>query len=114
MKRLLLILSLITCAVAIPSGCSTPPADRVTTVQTLETIGASAKAGMDTATQFLKSGTITVAQWQAVATFYDQTFQPAYGLAVIAVQADLSSIASPDILSLSVQFLNLVSQLTSK
>jgi len=95
-------------------GCATAPDQRVQAVQTLGTVGASAKAAMDTATQLLKVNQITVAQWQSIANFYDTKFQPSYNLAVAAVQANLSSIASPDVINLSAQFLALVAQLTGK
>lgn len=112
MNRFLLILSLVLVLPAQP-GCTTAPSARVVQVQTLGTIGAGAKAALDTATQLLKAGTITVAQWQTIANFYDAKFQPAYNLAVAAVSADLTSIANPDVVALSAQFLQLVAQLTT-
>ncbi len=96
------------------TGCQQSPSSRVVQVQTLGTIGASAKAAMDGASQLLKSGQITVAQWQAIADFYDNRFQRAYNLAVNVVQSDLSGPASPDVIALSTQFLQLVAQLTAK
>jgi hypothetical protein len=113
MKNLLLLLIL---AVSVPlaqTGCSTAPSSRVSEVQTLKIVGATAKTGMNAATQLLKDGKITVAQWQKVATFYDTKFQLTFALAVAAAQSDLSSVASPDLLALAAQFASLVTELST-
>lgn len=55
---------------------------------------------MKVAAGLLRDGKITRAQWDKLAAFHDAVFQPAYNLAVAGVQADLSSVASPDILAL--------------
>ncbi len=94
-------------------GCATPPPARVTTYETLQVLGGTAKSAMDASTQLLKQGSITVTQWQKVATFYDTRWQPAYGLAVAAARSDLSSLASPDLMALATEFSALVSQLTT-
>ena len=116
MKKLFLILALAfaTPLALVQTGCSTAPSTRTTEVTTLKIVGGTAKTGMDAATQLLKQGTITVAQWQHVAAFYDNQFQPTFALAVAAAQSDLSSVASPDLIALAGQFATLVAQLTTK
>ncbi len=94
------------------TGCSTPPDQRVQTVQTLKIVGRSAKTSMDAATQLLKQGTITVAQWQRVAEVYDTRFQPTYSVAVGAAHANLDSPADPELLGIAAQLAALVSELT--
>lgn len=108
---LLLVAVLGFCSPVFFSGCSTAPDQRTAAVQTLGVLGQSAKSGMDSATQLLKQGSITVAQWQKVADFYDNKWQPSYSLAVVAVKSDLSTVASPDITNLALQFLALVASL---
>lgn len=83
-------------------------------VQTLKVLGTTAKAGMDSATELLKRGQITVAEWQRVALFYDTKWQPAFTVAVGAAKADLSTLASPDLVALASELANLVAQLTTK
>lgn len=114
MKKLIVFLFLAIALPALHTGCQTAPSARVTEVQTLGVVGSSAKSAMDTATQLLKSGQITVPQWQAIANFYDNRWQPTYNLAVSAVQSNLSTIASPDLSGLLQQFLSLVAQLSTK
>lgn len=111
MKKLLFILGLSLCAVGPVAftGCSTPVSQRTVEVQTLGALGIAAKGTMDQASLALKNGTITVAQWQAVANFYDTKFQPAYNLALSAVNSDLSSVASPDLVGLASQLATLLS-----
>lgn len=99
------------CSPILFTSCSTAPNDRVAAVQTLGILGQSAKSGMDSATQLLKQGSITVDQWRKVADFYDNKWQPSYALAVAAAKSDLSSVASPDITNLGLQFLALVASL---
>lgn len=95
------------------TGCASGSSQQVNAVQTLKIIGQTAKSSMDASTQLLKQGSITVAQWQRIADFYDQKFQPTYSLAVAASRSDLSTIASPDLLALATQFASLVAQLTA-
>lgn len=113
MKKLLILLAL---AVATPvafTSCSTPPDQRTATVQTLRAVGESAKTAMDAATSLLKSNQITLTQWMKVADLYDHDFQPAYRVAVAAVQSNLDSLASPDVANLAGQVISLVASLTS-
>ncbi len=114
MKKFLTLLLVGVLAVSAPAfltSCSTAPAGRVEAFKTLSVVGSTAKSGMDAATQLLKQGSITVAQWQQVATFYDTKFQPAFALAVSAANSDLSSPASTDITNLAIQFVALVAAL---
>lgn len=83
-----------------PVGCQTAPSARSTEVTTLRVLGASVDTSMKIAAQLLKDGKITWTQWDRIAEFHDKQFQPAFNLAVAAVQADLSTVASPDLLAL--------------
>lgn len=93
------------------TGCSTTSQPQA--VQTLKIVGVTAKTGLDACTQLLKQGTITVAQYQKVADFYDNRYAPAYALALTAARSDLSSVASPDLLLVAAQFAALVDQYTT-
>lgn len=99
MRKLLALLVLAVALPALPS-CSTPPAERVAQVQTLKAVGITAKAAIDTAAILLRNGKITVPQFQAVAHVYDDQFQPAFAIAIKAVQSDLSP-ASPELTQLA-------------
>lgn len=114
MKKLILVICLAVVPLTFTPACSTAPNARVVEVKTLAALGTTAKAGMDTTAKLLASGKITVAQYQKVATFFDSQWQPAFTLAVAAVHSDLSSLASPDLAALAVQFATLVAQLTTK
>jgi hypothetical protein len=87
----------------VPVACSTAPSNRVQAVQTLKAVGQSAEAAVTLAAQLFRDGKINAAQAQTVVEYYDQKFQPAFRLAVAAVNSDLSSVASPDILALANQ-----------
>jgi len=116
MKKFLYLIALASALIAVPvvqTGCSTAPDQRVQAVQTLRIIGQTAKTGMDGATQLLKQGSITVEQWQSIASFYDNKFQPAYALAVASARSDLSTVASPDLIGLAAQFAALIAQLST-
>ena len=84
------------------------PASRVAQVTTLKVLGASVDETMKVAAGLFHDGRITLTQWARIAAFHDQKFQPAYRLAVAAVKADLSSMASPDLVGLAAQLLDLV------
>lgn len=94
------------------TGCQNQTTQQ-TAVQTLKIVGTTAKTSMDAATQLLKQGTITVPQWQAIASIYDNKFQPAYALAIAAARSDLSTLASPDLIGLAAQLAALVAQYTT-
>jgi|GEM_PF-2964372 len=96
------------------TGCSTAPDQRTQVVQTLKIVGQSAKTSMDAATTLLKQGSITVDQWQKIASVYDNQFQSSYTLAVAAAHSDLTNVASPDLIGLAAQLAALVAQVTTK
>ncbi len=99
---------------ALTTGCVNTASSQATKYKTLAAVGAAAQASMDSAAQMVKSGAITVPQFQKVAAFYDTKFQPAFRFAVTAAQADLSGIASPDLTALLLQFTTLVAEVTAK
>lgn len=110
-NKILFWLALAVAAPALPvieTGCSLAPSQRSAEVTTLKVLGASVDASMKVAAQLLHDGKITWPQWQKLADFHDNKFQPAYNLAVAAVQADLSSVASPDLLNLAAQLASIV------
>lgn len=94
------------------TGCQNTATSQATKYKTLAAVGAAAQAAMDSATQLLKSGTITIPQFRKISTFYDTKFQPTFRLAVTAAQADLSSLASPDLTALLLQFTTLVAEVS--
>lgn len=121
MKKLLVSFVLCLClagmsveVVALTTSCSIPPSQRVVTVQTLKAVGQSAETAVSVSAQLYQSGQITAAQARQVMDFYDNKFQPSYRIAVSAANADLSSVASPDLLTLASQLSNLVSSLQKK
>lgn len=114
MRKILFLLIACTALVATPvltTSCTSAPSSRVTEVKTLKTVAVSVDAAMKVAAQLYKDGKITAGQWLKIADFHDNTFQPAFKLAVSSVQADLSSVASPDILGLAAQLADLVAKL---
>lgn len=106
---LLLILSMGT--IPVLTSCTTAPSARVAEGRTLEYAGLTAKAALDTSAQLLAHGKISVVQYEAVAAI-DDKFHLLYDPAVRAVQADLSSLASPDILAIVAQLTAAVAQFT--
>ncbi len=111
MKRLISILLFISIAIVVPIahvGCTTPTDKRVVAVQTLKAVGQTAEAAVTTAGQLYTAKTITATQVRQVADLYDNKFQPAYRLAVAAVNSNLDSVASPDLVALAAQLSALV------
>ncbi len=106
-------LSFAIAGVSTAPGCSAPPTERVAAVQTLKAIGASRDAAMQTAASLFRGGKITAAQWERVASFHDTKFAPAYRLAVAAVKADLTSLASPDLQAIWQELFTMVSALAA-
>lgn len=96
------------------TGCATPPDQRVQTVTTLKIVGQSAKTSMDAATQLLKQGSISVAQWSKVADVYDKNWQPTYALAVVTAHSNINSPADPELVGIAAQLAALVAEFTSK
>lgn len=95
------------------TGCQTAPSQRVVQVQTLKGVGHSAEAAVALAANLYSAGRISVAQLRQVADFYDTKFQPAFRVAVAAVNANLESVASPDLTALAAQLSALVASFAS-
>jgi len=91
------------------TGCAAPSA-RVVQVQTLKAVGQSTESAVSLSAQLYRDAKITPAQARQVMDFYDQKFQPAYRVAVVAVNSNLDSIASPDLANLAAQLSALVVQ----
>lgn len=110
MKKLLTLLALAFFAVALPvsqTGCAAP-SQRVVQVQTLKAVGHTAEAAVATSAQLYAAHQITDKQALDVIDFFNLKFQPAYRVAVNAVNANLDSIASPELASLATQLALLV------
>lgn len=101
MKNLLFIAALLVAFPFISTGCQQAPSARVVQVQTLRAVGESAEAAVALSAQLYRDGRISAVQANQVRIYYDFKFQPVYRLAVSSVKADLTSIASPDVLSLA-------------
>jgi hypothetical protein len=99
---LVLALACITPILVLETGCPTVD-QRTTAVTTLKVVGLTADTAMKVAAQAYHNGQIRADQWQSIADFHDQKFLPTYNTAVSAVQADLSSIATPDVIALCQQ-----------
>lgn len=89
-------------------GCSTPPSGRVAQVQTLKAVGHTAEAAVATSAQLYNGHIITAKQARDVIDLYNLKFQPAFRVAVNAVNANLDSIASPELADLAGQLAALV------
>ena len=113
MKKFLLALAL-ACAAISPTACTTAPTARVQEVKTLKAVGLAVDGTMQLAAQLYHDGKIDAALWQKIATAHDTQFQPAYRLAVAAVQANLDSVASPDLAALAAQLAALVAPYIAK
>lgn len=98
----------------IQTGCSTPASARNAQYATLKAVADTADAAVAESAHLYATGVITAAQAIQVKTFYDSRFQPAFRLAVAAARADLSSAASPDLLSLASQLSSLVVSFQTK
>lgn len=90
------------------SGCTQTPSSRVVAVQSLKAVGETAESAVALSAQLYRDRTITAVQARQVADLYDQKFQPAFRLAVASAKSDLSTIASPDLVSLASQLSALV------
>ena len=108
MKRLLFAVALSIAPIALQTACQTAPSARVVQVQTLKAVGQSAEAAVALSAQLYQSGTITAVQARQVIDFYDKQFQPVFRVAVAAVQSNLDSAASPDLVNLAAQLSALV------
>lgn len=108
MKTIILALVLLVACPLAPTGCKTAPAERVVQVQSLQSlqslksVGQAAEQAVVVSARLYQDGQLTAAQAREVLDFFNQKFQPAFRLAVLAVQSDLSP-ASPEVLSLGGQ-----------
>lgn len=89
------------------AGCAAP-SSRVVQVQTLKVVGHTAEAAVAASAQLYASGKITAEQARQVMDIYDKQFQPAYRVAVNAVNANLDSIASPELVTIAAQLSALI------
>lgn len=110
MRKLFFALALAFSAPVLVTSCSTPPSARVAQVQTLKAVGNSADAAVALSAQLYRDNRITAAQAREVLDFYNTKFQPSFRLAVSIVNANLDSLASPDLVSLASQLASLVLQ----
>lgn len=108
MKKLALILCLALAVPVLQTGCGSPPSARVVQVQTLKAVGQTAEAAVALSAQLYAAGKITPDQAYQVKALYDTKFQPAFRIAVNAVNANLDSFASPDLIALAQQISDLV------
>lgn len=87
------------------TGCLTTQAQQA---QTLEAVGLGAKATVDTAAILLKNGKISVIQFENIAYFYDQRFQPAFRAALILVENNQQAPASLRVVQLAAELASLL------
>jgi len=92
---------------AVTSGCGTT---QVQQAHTLQAVGISAKASIDTAAILLKKGEITVEQWNKVAAIHKK-FIISYDFAVKAVKSDLSKTSPNELIDLSIELAKAVNAL---
>jgi hypothetical protein len=115
MKKFLLIFAL---AFSVPffAGCPSVPAptERVKQVQTLKAVGHTAEAAVSSSAQLYAAKLITDKQARDIADLYNDKFQPLYRVAVNAVNANLDSIASPELAGLAAQLAAIVAQYQAK
>lgn len=106
------LLGALLCFFVFPTGgCSSAPSERVVQVQSLKAVGHAAESAVALSAQLYRDGRITAAQARTVLDFYNERFQPVYRVAVSAVNANLDTLASPELLSLAGELSNLVLQL---
>jgi hypothetical protein len=106
--RLLLLSVVLASSPALFVACSTPPNERVVQVQTLKAVGHTAESAVAASAQFYAAGRITAAQARQVMDIYDKRFQPAFRVAVNAVNANLDSVASPELVAIAAELSALV------
>lgn len=114
MKKLLLLIALATALPVMQTGCGTPPSARVQQVQTLKAVGHTAEAAVAASAQLYATGAITAKQAREVMDLYNLKFQPTYRVAVAAVNANLDSVASPELVTLAAQLSALILTLQTK
>lgn len=94
------------------TACSSAPSERVVQVQTLKAVGHTAEAAVTLSAQLYRDHKITAEQARKVMDLYDLKFQPAYRVAVSAVQMNLDSFASPELVALAQELSTLVASYT--
>jgi hypothetical protein len=112
-SRILFALALALAPVAY-TGCSTPPNERVAAVQTLKAVGHTAESAVAVSAQLYAAGRITPEEARKVVDLYDARFQPAFRIAVNAVNANLDSVASPQLIALAAELSVLVATFQSR
>jgi hypothetical protein len=108
LRKFALLIALATALPVVQTGCSTPVSERVAAVQSLKAVGHTAEAAVAATAQFYAAGKITAAQAAEVNRIFDKQFQPAFRIAVNAVNANLESVASPELIALAAQLSALV------
>lgn len=106
--RLILSVALLALCSFTVTACSTPPSERVVQVQSLKAVGQAAEAAVVLSAQLYRDNKINDRQARDVMEIYNLKFQPIYREAVKAAQANLDSIASPELASLAAQLSSLV------
>lgn len=114
MKTLLLVLALAFVTPLATTSCNQVPSARVIQVQTLKSVGQGAEAIVALSAQLYRDGRITGAQARQILDHYDGKFQPAYRVAVTAVQSNLDSFASAEVLTLANQLSALLTQFQTR
>lgn len=112
MKKLILIICLLAAPVAFVTSCAAP-STRVQEVKTLKVVAVSVDATMKVAAQMYHDGKISAVTWTQIAVAHDR-FQAAFNVAVKAVQSNLDSYASPDILTLAAQISSVLAPYLNK
>lgn len=106
--RIALATFILSFAVFQTTGCQQAPSARVVQVTTLKAVGHSAESAVELSAQLYRDGRITAAQARQVMDLYDNRFIPAFRFAVAAVNANLDSVASPDLIGLANELIGLV------
>lgn len=117
MKKIIVLFAVAFLATALPvfeTGCSTPSSARNVQYSTLKAVGETADAAVALSAHLYQQHVITPAQANQVRDLYDLKFQPAYRFAVNAARADLSTLASQDLMALAGQLSSLVVQFQNK
>lgn len=112
LKRALIVILLLSFLVGpvliLTTSCAHPPSERVVAVQTLKATGHSAEAAMTLVANLYAANRITAAQAKQAIELYDTKFQPAFRVAVAAVNANLDAIAPSELAALAAQISALV------
>lgn len=117
LKRVLLVALVISFCVApvviLTTSCAHPPSERVVAVSTLKATGHSAEAAMTLVANLYAANRITGAQAKQAIELYDTKFQPAFRVAVAAVNANLNAVAPAELTALAAQISVLVASFSA-